>query len=108
MHIGSVDTDRCGCGLAGIPTAELSGLGFTDSVSTATVDCSGLPILERLACEARKLLSRTQEISRPVPVYTPPYSGYPTEYGETYQPETNWMPFLIGGLVLFALTRRGR
>jgi len=95
--------DGCGC------NNGLSGMGLTADTPTGVVmDCSGLPILERLACEARKLLSRTREISSPVPIYTPP--AYPSTYPGTYEgyaaQETNWTPILLGGLLLFALMRR--
>lgn len=101
MHLG--DIDGCGCqGLSGM--GDIDGLGFTDS-TLVEQPAQQQTWWQRAIEEVTKLIPRTPTS---YPIYTPP--GYPTSYPGTYEgyapQETDWTPYLVGGLVLFALMRR--
>lgn len=116
-YLGDVD----GMGdIDGAPCCEecaggLSGMGLNVSTlptSGITQDCTGLPILDWLKCQANKI---TSGISTPtVPVYTPPY--FPTYPVNTQSPAApassmfsttpNWLPWALGAAAVVLLARR--
>ena len=120
MYMGDED------GLSGMccdECAQLSGMGEEDGLSGMglnlpattgiTQDCTGLPILDFIKCEANKITTGILTPTVPVytpPIYTPPYpvntqsGGAPAP--SMFSQPTNWLPWALGGVALFMLARR--
>jgi len=82
---------------------DIDGLGFTDS-TLIEQPAQQQTWWQKAIEEVTKLIPRTPTS---YPIYHP---GYPTsspwENYESAPQETDWTPYLVGGLVLFALMRR--
>jgi hypothetical protein len=89
----------------------MSGIGLNPVTPTGiTQDCTGLPILDFIKCEANKIT--TGILTRTVPVYSPPqFPTYPVNTQTPAAPApstqpTNWLPWALGGLAFVMLARR--
>ena len=99
-----------GCGCRDCQQNGLSGIGLiTPTTTSPTGSCSGLPIIERILCEARKVVgSVTPAPQYPAPIYTPPTIPPVNGGGYTYpgEQQTDWLPIVAGLGVLFLLMRK--
>ncbi len=88
---------------------SLAGMGLTLPPTEGQTGAA-VPWWQAAISEITKIIPRTTT----VPVYTnPTFPSYPvnattsgTPASSMFSPETNWLPWVIGGAVLLILTRR--
>jgi len=109
MYRQGMNLSGCGCANC---NGGLAGMGLLSPTATSpTASCEGLPIIERILCEARKVVGSVTPAPRypapGLPQY-PTIPAYPTDGYEAFptMAETNWLPIVAGLGVLFLLTRK--